>query len=307
MKKIALMMTVAAATLAVPALTNPAMAQNSAALCKIYTQQGGSAAVPAAYQSGVDVNGNPVVPADGGVTPAISAPGSVRIPVTVDLARALGVPVPGGVEMDAPVGVANISSTGAVSFNGQDITAQTAALCAQPYTPAVSSAAEAVATPASAPAGNGFDYDAAWSPSKAAAAGVMAADGTAAPAPIGMTAPSAPLAQGTVVPAQPSLADEPAYVPPAVVPAMPEESAPAPAAVEAPADAVVEAPAVPAMEAPAVPAVEAPALDAAVPADSAVQTMEPAPSVVDHEQQGAVHPQSGAVTEQDGIIYGEGR
>lgn len=285
MKKIALM------TVAVAAISTPALAQNSAALCKIYMQQGGSAAVSANYQPGVDVNGRPVVPADGGAATAIGAPGSVRIPVTVDLAQRLGIPVPGGVALDAPVGVANISGNGAVSFNGHDITAQTATLCTQPYVPAVSPAREDAPSTA-LKKNDGFDYDAAWSPARAAAAGVLTSADAGAPAPMGLAAPSRPLSQGAVVPAaepavmtQPSLASEPAaYVPPAVVPAVTDDVSAAPA----PQEAAVES-------------------TSAIPAGSAVHTPEPAAPVVGNEQAGSVHQQSGVVTEQDGIIYGEGR
>ncbi len=286
MKKIALM------TVALAAISTPALAQNSAALCKIYAQQGGSASVPANYQPGVDVNGNPVVYADGGMAAPISAPGSVRIPVTIDLAQRLGLPVPGGVELDAPVGVASIAGNGAVSFNGMDITAQTAALCAQPYVPTESAnapKAHKAAASSSVDPNTGFDYDAAWSPSKAAAAGIPA---DAAPVPVGVTAPSAPLetpaaapmyapAPQTVIPAEssaPSLADEPAYTPPAVVPAAADEAA----AEERPEDVMGNAA-----------------------AGGAVHT--PAPAEPVQETPGAVNPQSGLVTEQDGIIYGEGQ
>lgn len=226
--------TIVMTTVALAAMTAPALAQNSAALCKIYAVQGGAAAVPATYQPGVDVNGNPVVSADGGAAPVVGAPGSVRIPVTVELAQQLGAVVPAGVALDAPVGVVNIAGNGTVSFNGQDITAQTAALCAQPYVPteAIAQRGDTAvkATPASSNVVNGFDYDAAWSPARAAAAGIIpTADGMvapAAPAPMGIVPASAPLAADTVVPAEPpvpaapSMADEPQYTPPAVVPAV---------------------------------------------------------------------------------------
>lgn len=271
------MKTIVMTTVALLAVSTPALAQNSAALCKIYAVQGGAAAVPATYQPGVDVNGNPVVPADGGASAAVGAPGSVRIPVTVELAQQLGAAVPAGVALDAPVGVVNVAANGSVSFNGQDITAQTAALCAQPYVPTEAIAqrggSAVKATPASSSVVNGFDYDAAWSPSRAAAAGIIpSADGAvapAAPAPMGVTPASAPLAAQTVVPAEPaepaapSLADEPEYTPPAVVPAvsdMNDETKPADVMGNASAGGAVHTPA---------------------PAD--------------------------AMTEQDGIMYGEGR
>ena len=243
-------------TVALAAISTPALAQNSAALCKIYAVQGGAAAVSANYQAGVDVNGNPVVPADGGAAAVVGAPGSVRIPVTVELAQQLGAAVPAGVALDAPVGVVNIAGNGSVSFNGQDITAQTAALCAQPYVPteAIAHQGGAVkATPASANVVNGFDYDAAWSPAKAAAAGIIpptdVVTAPAAPAPMGVTPASAPLAPQTVIPAEPSapsLADEPQYTPPAVVPAvtdMNDETKPADVMGNAAAGGAVHTPA----------------------------------------------------------------
>ena len=263
-------------TVALAAISAPALAQNSAALCKIYAVQGGAAAVPATYQPGVDVNGNPVVSADGGAVSAVGAPGSVRIPVTVELAQQLGAAVPAGVALDAPVGVVNIAGNGSVSFNGQDITAQTAALCAQPYVPteALAQRGGMKATPASASTTvNGFDYDAAWSPAKAAAAGILPTGDVmvtpAAPTPITVVPAAAPLAADVIVPAEPveppapSLADEPQYVPPAIVPAvsdMNDETKPADVMGNAAAGGAVHTPA---------------------PAE--------------------------AMTEQDGIMYGEGQ
>lgn len=121
MKKIIL--TTAALTL----IAGPALAQNQAALCKLwFTHKGGVAG--AAYQPGVDVHGNPVVPADVGGVPSV-LPETVRIPVTVDLAQQLGLALPVGTEMNAAIGTVAVGQDGHVTYNGDDITPQTYALC----------------------------------------------------------------------------------------------------------------------------------------------------------------------------------
>ncbi len=82
----------------------PAFAQNDLALCKLRAQHVARADV--AYQPGVDVNGNPVVPADVGSVSSI-VPDIVRIPLNIDLAQRLGA-VPTGAKLDADMGFVEI-------------------------------------------------------------------------------------------------------------------------------------------------------------------------------------------------------
>lgn len=130
MKKIIFM------SVAMMCAAGPAMAQNQAALCKLwFTHKSKSAQ----YQPGVDVRGKPVVPADGGVAPVVSVPDLVRIPVTIELAQQLGAAIPAGMELEAVAGVVNIDGGGKVTYNGQDLSQGTYALCtgvAQPVAPA---------------------------------------------------------------------------------------------------------------------------------------------------------------------------
>ncbi len=86
------------------------------------------------YKAGVDVHGQPVVPAD--VTPQVPVmPDIVEIPVTVDLVAhfsALNIPLPQGVELKPEIGILVVYQDGHVQYNGQDITAQSYAVCAKP-------------------------------------------------------------------------------------------------------------------------------------------------------------------------------
>lgn len=146
MKKIALISVVLSMT------AGPALAQNQAALCQLWSAHqnaaGTSAAKGAAYQPGVDVNGRPVVPADGGVAPAITTPDVIRIPVTLELAQQLGATVPAGMTLDAIAGVVNIGRDGAVSYNGQDLTQGAYVLCKGAAKPEVMAPAISETAPA---------------------------------------------------------------------------------------------------------------------------------------------------------------
>ena len=150
MKKIALM------TVVLAVMTSPALAQDQAALCKLWFVNK-NAAKSAAYQPGVDVNGKPVVPADGGAAPAIPVANNIRIPVTMALAKQLGAAIPANMTDDAIAGVVNIGGNGRVSYNGQDLTQATYTLCNGPAyeeaaAPAPVTSQPAVATAATLPA-----------------------------------------------------------------------------------------------------------------------------------------------------------
>jgi hypothetical protein len=85
------------------------------------------------YQPGVDVNGQPVVPADLDGGTQIVLPEIIYIPITVDLFDHFGIPAdPDNFQADAEVG-AVIYRDGRAYFNGQplqdDAQAELAALC----------------------------------------------------------------------------------------------------------------------------------------------------------------------------------
>lgn len=106
-------------------LPDRAWAQNDLALCKLRAQYIASPDV--AFQPGVDVHGNPVVPADVNAYPAM-IPDVIRIPVSIDLAERLG-HVPEGAELKTETGMVEVHRDGRVTFNGQDFTQQTNIVC----------------------------------------------------------------------------------------------------------------------------------------------------------------------------------
>lgn len=84
-----------------------------------------------AYQPGVDVNGNPVAPADldGGIQ--IAVPETIFIPITVDLFDRFGIPAnPNLYEAEAYVGEVTYRN-GRAHFNGQPLQDEAAAELAE--------------------------------------------------------------------------------------------------------------------------------------------------------------------------------
>lgn len=82
------------------------------------------------YQPGVDVNGNPVAPADlAGDTGSLS-PDYIEVPMTIDLAKKMDL-LPTGAEMKLPVANLKLFKDGKVEYNGQDVTSRTTELCGQ--------------------------------------------------------------------------------------------------------------------------------------------------------------------------------
>lgn len=122
MKKLALV------TVSALLVSTSAFASDDAAVCHILSSHA-QAAASAAYTPGVDANGKPVAPADVAAAPAMSMPGVVRMPITIDMAQQLAA-APAGTEMKADVGWVEIHGDGKVLFNGQDVTAKTQTLCA---------------------------------------------------------------------------------------------------------------------------------------------------------------------------------
>jgi len=79
------------------------------------------------YQAGIDAQGNAVAPAD--INPiADAAPDYVEVPMTIDLAKRMGV-APVGAEMQMPVANLKLYKDGKVEYNGQDISSNAASLC----------------------------------------------------------------------------------------------------------------------------------------------------------------------------------
>lgn len=103
----------------------PAFAQNDLALCRLRAQH--VAAADVTYKPGVDVHGNPVVPADLNAVPNM-VPDVIKIPMNIDLAQRLG-NVPAGMDMKSEMGMAEIYRDGRVMYNGQDMTQQVAVVC----------------------------------------------------------------------------------------------------------------------------------------------------------------------------------
>ncbi len=79
------------------------------------------------YQAGIDAQGNSVAPAD--IDPvADNSPDYVEVPMTIDLAKKMGV-APVGAEMKMPVANLKLYKDGKVEYNGQDISSNAASLC----------------------------------------------------------------------------------------------------------------------------------------------------------------------------------
>ena len=92
-----------------------------------YTKAEGKASPD--YQAGVDSAGKSVAPADlASVAPA-AAPDYIEVPMTVDLAKKMGLSQV-GLEGKMPVANLKLYKDGRVDYNGQDIRSNAAALCA---------------------------------------------------------------------------------------------------------------------------------------------------------------------------------
>ena len=103
-----------------------AHAQDNAALCAFWNTH---KSAPAAYQPGVDVRGIPVTPADINAPMPSMIPSRISFPLTVELAKAFHIPVPGGTKMDADMGIIDVYTDGRVLYNGQDMSLQAQAFC----------------------------------------------------------------------------------------------------------------------------------------------------------------------------------
>jgi len=108
-------------TVAMPAMANPSV------LCSVRANYE-AAGSGAAYQPGVDVNGNAVAPADT-AAPVSVVPQTLRIPLTVDLAQRLNEVLPDTAKLETEVGVVEVRQDGHVIINGKDLTGPATAMC----------------------------------------------------------------------------------------------------------------------------------------------------------------------------------
>lgn len=79
------------------------------------------------YQAGIDAQGKSVVPAD--INPSADAtPDYVEVPMTVDLAKRMGINQVGA-EMQMPVANLKLYKDGRVEYNGQDVSSNASDMC----------------------------------------------------------------------------------------------------------------------------------------------------------------------------------
>jgi len=86
----------------------------------------------AAYQPGIDVDGNAVVGAD--INPSvINVPDYMEVPLTYELSKALQIAFNDGGEMKAVLGSLKLFKDGHVEFNGIDVTDNASKFCGTPF------------------------------------------------------------------------------------------------------------------------------------------------------------------------------
>ena len=83
------------------------------------------------YKPGVDVHGDPVVPADlKDVHGSIALPETVKIPFTVNLVEKFGMQDQFTEDsLNAPLGIIEVTRDGKVTYNGQDLTYKAKLYC----------------------------------------------------------------------------------------------------------------------------------------------------------------------------------
>ena len=96
-------------------------------MCRILEQHIPRADVT--YQPGVDVHGEPVVPADLNDSSGFQLPETIKIPLSVDLATDFGLKGFGSDELVAPLGVLEVTKDGRVLQNGKDLTDRAYVIC----------------------------------------------------------------------------------------------------------------------------------------------------------------------------------
>ncbi|OIN86416.1 MAG: hypothetical protein AUJ12_05555 [Alphaproteobacteria bacterium CG1_02_46_17] len=80
------------------------------------------------YKPGVDVDGNPVAPADISAPP-IDVPEYMEVPLSIDLAQVIKIPMADTIEMKPVLGNLKLYKDGHVEYNGQDISDKVATFC----------------------------------------------------------------------------------------------------------------------------------------------------------------------------------
>ena len=85
----------------------------------------------AAYKPGVDVRGKSVVPADINAVPMGLDQQTIVVPLTIDLAKRLQNLSVQGLNLEATPGYIEIAPSGRITYNGQDLTTQIHAMCAE--------------------------------------------------------------------------------------------------------------------------------------------------------------------------------
>ncbi len=105
------------------------LADDKPTACRIIDNQTPSNDV--AYQAGVDVYGNAVVPADLNST-GFKLPKIIKVPLNINLAERMNILVY-GLDLEAPLGTLEIHHNGRVTYNGEDWTAPMATLCGQSH------------------------------------------------------------------------------------------------------------------------------------------------------------------------------
>lgn len=126
--------------------TDDDIATEAAAVCDAHVAQAaaqkksilreGAGPVPSAdYKAGVDAYGRAVPSADAGGAHAVELPDRITFPVTVDVAKNMGISLPKGLEMQGRLGEITVLRGGQVLYNGREITDKIVTFCQQPKHP----------------------------------------------------------------------------------------------------------------------------------------------------------------------------
>jgi hypothetical protein len=85
------------------------------------------------YQGNVDAYGRAVAPADLNSSDVNIVPDVIKVPLTVDFAKRFSGLSGSGIQLEAPLGMMEVSSDGSVTYNGQNLTDQVKTLCGIPH------------------------------------------------------------------------------------------------------------------------------------------------------------------------------
>jgi hypothetical protein len=107
-------------------VNSPTYAVQSMICSKIYVPATGNQSPT--YHAGIDAQGNAVAPADLNPSAGTPVPDYVEVPMTIDLAKRMGITQPGA-EMQMPVANLKLYKDGKVEYNGQDISSNASTMC----------------------------------------------------------------------------------------------------------------------------------------------------------------------------------